>query len=68
MFPAVQVRKRIVPQFINPLIVVAVVTVVVLPQLAVRVFDHRHLAPQAPAPNVPARAPEAICTQASSSK
>ena len=68
MFPDVPVRKRIVPQFIIPLIAVAVVIVVVLPPFAVRVFDHRHLAPQIPAPNVPAKAPEATCTQASSSK
>lgn len=46
---------------------VAVVTVVVLPQLAVIVFDHLPRAQQAPAPNTPARASEGICTQASSS-
>ncbi len=53
-------RKRIVAQFASHVMAVAVVTVDVLPPLAVRVLLQRLLAPQAQAPNVPARERDGI--------
>ena len=50
-------------QFIVPV----VVAVVVVQPFAVTALLRLCLAPQAPAPNVPANAPDGICTQASSS-
>ncbi len=51
----------------NQLIEAVVVAVVVVPPFAVTALLHLCLVPQAQAPNVPAKAPDGICTQASSS-
>ena len=67
-FPAVPVSILSTEPFISPLIAVAVVMVVVVPPVAVIGFDHLALTQQAPAPKVPARAPDEVRTQASSSK
>lgn len=61
------VKNLMVLPFAIPLNIVDVVTVVVEPAVAVYVALHLILVPHVPEPKVPAKAPEGICTQASSS-
>ena len=60
-------KNLILSQIQISVIHAVVVAVVVEPPVAVRFAVNRPRAQHAPAPNVPARAPEGICTHESSS-
>lgn len=68
-YPAdVPVRKRIFfPIASHVILAVVDNSVVVHAADVVKVFDHRDLVPQEPAPKVPASESDGICTKASSS-